>query len=194
MTLTEKLKALGVHANSMRGKDEAALQSMLDEKILEVTGGDPSKKLPWEDQPLDTPLLGAGTELLTSDGSTGGEAIPSTSLNLGAVLEPLTSEGELGTGSSDAGSNEGLLNNETASTGIQGYDMDMDTELAAGAEIAGGESVIAKYGFSTPVADAVFVDGVRYQAGDTVRVAAGSHIIAGSDTIKAWKLGGLVKN
>jgi hypothetical protein len=178
MTLTEKLKALGVHANSMRGKDEAALQSMLDEKILEVTGGDPSIKLPWEDQPLDTPLLGAGTELLTSNGSTGGETITSPSLNLGAVLEPLTSEGETGTGSSDAGSNEGL----------------MDTELAAVAEIAGGESVIAKYGFSTPVADAVLVDGVRYQSGDTVRVAAGSHIVAGSDTIKAWKLGGLIKN
>jgi hypothetical protein len=192
MTTIEKLKALGVHANTLRGKDDAALQSMLDEKILEVTGGDPSIKLPWEDQPLDTPLLGAGTELLTSDGSTGGETIPSTSLNLGAVLEPLTSEGELGTGSSDAGSNEGLLNNETASTGIQGYDMDKD--LAAGAEIAGGESVIAKYGFSTTVAYAVLVDGIRYQGGDTVRVAAGSHIVAGSDTIKAWKLGGLVKN
>lgn len=194
MNLTEKLKALGVHANALRGKDEATLQSMLDEKILEVTGGDPSKKLPWEEQQLNTPPLSTSPEPLTGEGSTGGETIPSTSLNIGAVLEPQTSEGELGTGSSNAGSNEGLLSNETASTGIQGYDMDMDNELAASAEIAGGESVIAKYGFSTPVADAVLVDGVRYPAGSTVRVEAGSHIVAGSDTIKAWKLGGLVKN
>jgi hypothetical protein len=180
MTTIEKLKALGVHANSMRGKDEAALQSMLDEKILEVTGGDPSKKLPWEDQPLNTPPLSTGPVLLTGEGE------------LGTTLEPLTVEAELGTGSPDAGSNEGLLNNETASTGIQGYDMDKD--LAAGAEIANGESVVAKYGFSTPVTDALLVDGIRYQAGDTVRVAAGAHIVAGDDTIKAWKLGGLVKS
>jgi hypothetical protein len=193
MTTIEKLKALGVHANSMRGKDEAALQSMLDEKILEVTGGDPSKKLPWEDQPLNTPPLSTGPVLLTGEGELSTTLEPLTGEGeLGTTLEPLTVEAELGTGSPDAGSNEGLLNNETASTGIQGYDMDKD--LAAGAEIANGESVVAKYGFSTPVTDAVLVDGIRYQAGDTVRVAAGAHIVAGGDTIKAWKLGGLVKS